>query len=93
MQVLHHVTWPHKCIYAADRQPTEYKTLSVPLFVSGYVKVMDTETLASKSLVGAHLADLMADAELYVWEAGRAFHAIWLQQIEQGHASWLDFWT
>ena len=32
----------------------------------------------------------MADVELYVWEPVRAFHAVWLQQLEQGCVTWAD---
>ena len=32
----------------------------------------------------------MADAEIYGWEATRAFHAVWLQQLEQGRVTWKD---
>ena len=37
-----------------------------------------------------HLQDLMVDMELYGGEPVRAFHAIWLQQLKQGHATWAD---
>ena len=37
-----------------------------------------------------HLQDIMGDAELYTWEPIWAFHAVWLQQLEQGHVTWAD---
>ena len=40
--------------------------------------------------MSSHLTELMADTELYGWEDVRAFHAIWLQQMEQGRATWKD---
>ena len=40
--------------------------------------------------MSAYLAELMADAELYGWEATKAFHAVWLQQLEQGQVTWRD---
>ena len=61
--------------------------MSILLLVSSYMKVMNAEKPPVKALMGAHLAELMADAELYGWEAVCTFHATWLHQIEQGHAS------
>ena len=43
-----------------------------------------------RALMAAHLVDLMEDAKLYGWEAVRAFHTIWIQQMEQGCVSWTD---
>ena len=40
--------------------------------------------------MATHLAELKGNVELYGWEAVHAFHAMWLQQIEQGHASWTN---
>ena len=39
-------------------------------------------------LMACHLQELMADMELYGWELVRAFHAIWLQQLENRHVKW-----
>ena len=41
-------------------------------------------------LMTHHLQELMADAELYGWEPIRAFHAVWLQQLENGQVKWDD---
>ena len=65
-----------------------YDNLSVPLFVSGYMKVMDTEKPAIRALMAIHLDDLMGDTELYRSEEVRAFHTIWLQQMKWGRMSW-----
>ena len=43
-----------------------------------------------KKWMSTHLADLVVDSELYGWEAVYAFHAVWLQQLEQGIASLED---
>ena len=37
-----------------------------------------------------HLRELMEDAEMYEWEPVWAYHAAWLQQIENGWADWKD---
>ena len=81
-QVLHRVESPHKSIYTMDGKPAEYKALSIPLFVTGYIRIMDTQKPDIKALT-----ELMGDAELYGWEAIRAFHDVWLQQMEHGWAT------
>ena len=69
--VLHKVTWPYKLVYKIHRQPAMYNELSINLFVSRYLTVMEAEKL-------------MMDAERYGWEPVRAFYAVWLQQMENG---------
>ena len=51
---------------------------------------MDSQKPEIKALMSSHLAELMANAELYGWEAVHAFHAVWLQQIAQGMTTWKD---
>ena len=71
-------------------QPAEYDQLRIPLFVSGYLSVMSVEKGSVRLYTLQHLQDIMADVELYGWEPIRAFHAIWLQQLEQGCVTWAD---
>ena len=61
-----------------------YEDLSVTLFVSGYLAAMEMVKPSLKPLVARHLNELMADAEVDGWAPVRAYHAIWLQQIENG---------
>ena len=51
---------------------------------------MEVQTRDIRGFMSTHLVELMADAELYGWETVWAFHAVWLQQMEQGRASWKD---
>ena len=37
-----------------------------------------------------HLQDLVDDVDLYGWEPVWAFHAVWLQQLEEGCVTWAD---
>ena len=39
-------------------------------------------------LMVSHMEELMGDAGLYGWGRVRAYHAVLLNQIEQGHATW-----
>ena len=36
------------------------------------------------------MKELMADAKVYGWASMQACHAVWLQQIENGRAQWMD---
>ena len=87
IQVLCKVDWPHEFVYSADSKPAKYESLFVPLFVSRYVKIMAIQKPDVMALMSSHLTELMADTELYGWEAVKAFHAIWLHQMEQGRAT------
>ena len=58
--------------------------------MSGYLKIMNNQKVDIKEIMSTHLAELMANAELYGWEATHAFHAVVLQQLEQGRALWQD---
>ena len=49
----------------ADGKLYEYEELSFPLFVSGYVKIMDSQKPDVRAQMSSHIAELMADAELY----------------------------
>ena len=89
-QVLFNVPWTHEVVFTVDGQPCVYANLSVSVFVSGYVKLMDAKKPTAKALMATHLTELMADAELYGWEVVQAFHAVWQQQLEQYCASWED---
>ena len=39
-QVLHKVDWPHVHVYSADSKPADYKSLTVPLLVAGYIQIV-----------------------------------------------------
>ena len=77
-------------VYTSTGQPAVYEEMSVTLFVSGLLMVMAREKIAIKPYMLQHMQELMEDAESYGWELIRAYHAIWLQQLEQGRVSWPD---
>ena len=54
------------------------------LFIQGYLIIMQGEKEAVRTQMNGHLKDLMVDSELYVWEKVCAYHAVWLNQLEQG---------
>ena len=37
-----------------------------------------------------HLEELMEDTDVYSWEKVWAFHANWLNQLEQNRCTWAD---
>ena len=43
-------------------------TSQCPIFVSGYVAVLDTVKSGVKQVMLKHLREVMADASTYVWE-------------------------
>ena len=55
----------HESIYTVDGKPAKYESLSIPLFLSGYIRIMDAQKPDTKALMSAHLTELMVDAELY----------------------------
>ena len=88
--VVNKVKWPHELVYTATVQPAVYEDLSVTVFVSGYLAIMETVKPVRKPFILRHLKDLMADTEVYGWATVHAYHAVWLQQIENGRAQWMD---
>ena len=40
--------------------------------------------------MATHLEELMVDSELYGWPKVRAYHRVWLNQIKQGQAMWME---
>ena len=85
-QVLRCVPWPHEFVFMGNGQPAIYENLSVPLFHQWLCESDGCQEAAPQSLDG--YSSHGADGEIYIWEAVRAYHAVWLQQLEQCHASW-----
>ena len=55
--VLNKVIWPHKVLYTSAGKPTTYQNILIPIFVQGYLIMMDTEEgLVSQKMV-AHFKD------------------------------------
>ena len=51
---------------------------------------MEGEKSVVKPHMACHLQALMVDMELYRWNRVRTFHAVWLNQLEQGRVTWGD---
>ena len=51
---------------------------------------MGSEEADIRVQMASHLKALMSDAQLYDWEHTRAFHGVWLNQLEQGKCTWFD---
>ena len=84
------INWPHE-VYLADGKLAVYGDLSLAAFVRGYLIVvnsdMDTQVIAQMS---QHFEECMEDTDLYGWDMVHAFHAAWLNQLEQGRGTWGD---
>ena len=88
--VIHKVTWPHEVVYTSEDNPASKQELTIPLFVQGYLIVMELEEGRDKKLMSTHRQDLMSDTQWYGWDKVRTFHGVWLNQIEQGRCTWTD---
>ena len=83
------VQWPHeKSLYKQGATPPSYQDLSLDQFVRGFI--VTSLKAPQDELVHRlrYLADLMADCRVRSWEKVRDFHAVWMQELEQGEASW-----
>ena len=88
--VLHKVTWRHEVVYTSQGKPATFQDLSIPIFIQGYLIIINPEEWLVKKQMAAHLQDLMSDAQMYGWERVRTFQGVWLNQIEQWHYTWMD---
>ena len=84
--VVRRITWPHEGVNSASRKPAAYEDLPTPLFVQQYLIVMKGEEEAIRAKMATHLEELMSDSELYGWDRVKAYHRVWLNQLEQGWA-------
>ena len=50
----------------------------MPLFVWGFLIIIESEEGLVKQLMSTHMQDLMSDAQWYGWERVRTFHGVWL---------------
>ena len=58
--VLHKITWPNELVYnsgGGGGEITAYDDLSTPLFVSGYLAMMEMDKESIKPLMALHLHD------------------------------------
>ena len=39
--ILHRIVWLHEMVYMAAEQPAVYDNISIPLFISGYMQVIE----------------------------------------------------
>ena len=66
--VLRHIMWPHELVYEPGSQPAIYDELTLHLFISGYLAILEVVKTDQKDAMLKHLSDLMADAPVYWWE-------------------------
>ena len=88
--VVKRINWPHELMYTSGGKPAVYEQVSMPLFMSGYLCVLDRVKSGEKQIMLKHLKELMADASTYALEAVQAYHVVLLQQLENGQVDWYD---
>ena len=59
-------------------------------FVQRYLIIMKSEDTVTREKMTQHLEELMGDINLYCWERVRAYHGMWLNQLEQDKFTWND---
>ena len=60
----------------------------MPLFVHGYLIMVEGEREAFKANMATHLKDLIGDTERYGLDRVKAYHASWKNQLEQSKVTW-----
>ena len=80
--VIKRIMCPHKVVYSSASKPATYEDLSVSAFVHGYVIVMHSEHSETMDKMAYHLVELMRDIDLCGWEKIRAYHGVWINQME-----------
>ena len=63
--IVHKVTWPHELVYTVSGQPAVYDEISIPLFVSSYLAVVEAKGPPAWLLMAQHLQEVMGDRDLY----------------------------
>ena len=81
------IQWPREMVFTSQGQPQVYWEMSLALFINGYLSVLAEESDTSKTVMLQHLQELLEDTEVYGWRVVRGYHAVSLQQIEQGQAA------
>ena len=84
------VTWPHEVVYTVAGKAAVYDDISMPLFMQGYLIVMEGKKEAVSAQMASHHKDLVTDSELYGWVKVQAYHVVWRNQLEQCQVSWDD---
>ena len=67
-----------------------YEDLSLLLFITGYLAIVDRVKPTQKEVMLKHPRELMANTESYRWKSVRAFHVLWFQQLKKSRADWGD---
>ena len=65
--IYRYITWPHEVVYTMCMM-TMSDVISLVLFVSWYLIVMEGMTSVVTLHMAHHLQELMADTELYRWD-------------------------
>ena len=88
--VVRQVTWHHEVVYYPSAQPVVYEQIFSMAFVNGYIIIISKDLPHTKAFMLTYLQELKEDGDHYRWPAVRAYHAAWLQHIEQGRTAWGD---
>jgi hypothetical protein len=83
------VLWPQELgLHCDGANPPKYDSLSLERFVQGFIA---TSLVAPRSQLVhrlKHLQEIMEDTQLRDWPRVRAYHKVFMHNIEQGTAQW-----
>jgi hypothetical protein len=85
--------WPNMHVYSVAGQKVDYEELSWQQFLAGYLAVARLAPPADQAHIYAHLEVLAEDLQSFPFQAVRAFHGVWLQEIQSGKVQWADTTT
>ena len=63
--ILKQIVWPHKLEYGPGVKPTMYDEQSLPLFIQGFLVILEAERPQLKEAMLKHPGELMKDAAIY----------------------------
>jgi hypothetical protein len=84
--------WPNNHIYSSG-QKIAFEELSWQQFLNGYLTAVRLAAPAEQVHMYTHLGLISEDLLSYPFQAVRAYHGVWLQEIEQGRVQWADHTT
>ena len=84
------VKWPHEFILAGTSK--DYNQLNIIRWMAGFGRIMrDEESSQTRGHMFDYLIALLDDSNDFLWQAGKASHAVLLCRMEQGEiASWAE---
>jgi hypothetical protein len=82
--------WPSDYVFDHSGSKVPYESLTSEQFFMGYLAAIRRSPPSVKDVMLHHLELLSQDIVSFSFTAVRSFHAIWLQEVEEGAVAWGD---